>query len=144
MRTLDYIFAGISILSAVLALLGLCMNKIMAEFIKGLFNGLNERTAYRLGLWVNGLAAAALGGLLGGGSNIVVQILSSTGPIRWATAIEWAKGGIVPAVVGYFASSPLQKIFTQSVEVTETTTTPTSTTQIEKTLTVTKNEPPQA
>lgn len=145
MRGLDYFFALLSLLSLVLALLGLTMNQATANFIKGLFNGLNDATAYRLGLWINGLVAAALGALLGGGINTVGQFFFSPGPMRWVEVGVWAKAATGPAVVGYFTASPLKQVFAPDSVTVQQTTVTTPTTQTERTVVIAQqnNEEPQ-
>lgn len=120
------------------------MNQITANFLKGLFDGLNDKTAYRLGLWLNGLIAAACGALLGGGTNLLMQGMAGSGPMRWAAALEWAKGAAWSGVAMYFVSSPLQKVFKpDSIEV-QASSVSTPNQQIETVHAVIKSDEPQS
>lgn len=136
MRGLDSFFASLSLLSFVLAVLGLFMDQYTANFLKGLFNGLTDKTAYRFGLWVNGLLAAVGGGLLGGVTNVGMQAMASPGPLRWAAAVEWAKGAAIGGLSLYFVKSPLQNVFAPDSVTVQQTSVTTPTTQTESTVVI--------
>lgn len=118
------------------------MNQIVANFIEGIFNGINSRTAYKLGIWINGLVAAILGALVSSAVQLLGQVAFTTGPIKWAKVIEWAEAGAIPAVLGYYAKSPIKTVFEDSTVTVTSESRSTPTTQTESTTTtITPNAP---
>lgn len=112
------------------------MNQVAANLLKGIFQGINPTTAYRLGLWINGLFAAAIGALIASLFQLGGQVAFTHGPIKWAMVWEWAKAGAAPAVFAYFKTSPFQAIFSDQTMTVATSTQTTPTSKTESSITV--------